>query len=115
MHNYLFAVLFLTSTLFANEAKIEAVEVHKHNNLYTFSVRILHKDSGWKHYVNRYEILDKSDKILATRTLWHPHEHEQPFTRSLANVDVKGNKIIYVRANDSVDGYSPKYKVVLRK
>jgi len=115
MHKILLGVFFLTITMFANEATIEAVQIHKQNGLYTFSVRILHKDSGWKHYVNRYEVLDADNNILATRTLWHPHEHEQPFTRSLSGVDVNNNTVVYIRANDSVDGYSKKFKAVLSK
>ena len=108
-------VLLLTCTiLWANEAVIEAVDVTKmKNDTYTFDVRILHKDSGWNHYVNRYEVLDEQHKVLATRTLWHPHEHEQPFTRSLSGVKLNGLAYVYVRANDSVDGYSKLFKVIV--
>jgi len=115
MYKLLFGLLVLSSSIFGNEATIQAVKVGKQNGLYTFSVRILHKDSGWEHYVNRYEVLDQKGKILATRTLWHPHEHEQPFTRSLSGVDVKNNTTVYIRANDSMDGYSQKFKVSLKK
>ena len=103
----------LFSTLLANEAVIEAVKVSKQNGGYTFGVRILHEDSGWDHYVNKYEVLNADKKVIATRTLWHPHEHEQPFTRSLAGVKTKDEKFVYVRANDSVNGYSKLYKVIL--
>ena len=102
------------STLLANEATIEAVKVSKQNGTYTFAVRIFHNDSGWKHYVNKYEVLNAEKKVIATRTLWHPHEHEQPFTRSLSGVDVKNSTTVYIRANDSVDGYSQKFKVDLK-
>ena len=106
-------VLLLSSTLFANKAIIEAVSVSGKNGVYSFAVRILHQDSGWKHYVNRFELLDKEGNILATRTLWHPHEHEQPFTRSLSGVKIKNLKTVYIRANDSVDGYSELYEISL--
>ena len=105
--------LLCMMSLLANEAVIQNVEVTKHNGSYTFAVKILHEDSGWKHYVNKYEILDADGHVLATRTLWHPHEHEQPFTRSLSGVDIIGQKEVFVRANDSVDGFSELYKVVL--
>ncbi len=107
-------VLFiLFSSIFANVATIKEVSVSGEKGIYSFAVKILHKDSGWKHYVNRYEILDKEGNILATRTLWHPHEHEQPFTRSLNGVKLSGIKKVWVRANDSVDGYSETYEITL--
>ena len=101
--------------LFANEAVIQEVKVKKDNGSYTFAVRIQHKDSGWEHYVNKYDILDVDGHVLATRTLWHPHEHEQPFTRSLGGLVLVEEKEVFVRANDSVDGFSKLYKVVLPK
>jgi len=109
---FLWLFLFLSS-LYANEAQVLDVKVSKANGTYSFAVKILHKDSGWKHYVNRYEILDKNGNILATRTLWHPHEHEQPFTRSLSGVRLENFKKVYIRANDSVDGYSELYEIIL--
>ena len=99
--------------MFANVASIEEVKVTGTKGVYSFAVKILHKDSGWKHYVNRYEVLDKDGNILATRTLWHPHEHEQPFTRSLSGVKLSGMKTVWIRANDSVDGYSEAYEITL--
>ena len=100
-------------TLFANEVTIEDVKVTKEDDTYRFSVRILHQDSGWEHYVNRYEVLDSDENILATRVLVHPHINEQPFTRSLTAVITKNVDVVYVRANDSVDGYSKLYEVRL--
>jgi len=98
---------------FANEAEILDVKVSKYDDTYTFSVKILHEDSGWEHYVNKYEVLDKDGNVIATRTLLHPHKNEQPFTRSLHGVHIKGMNIVYLRANDSVDGYSKLYEVRL--
>ena len=110
----LFTVIGLMAvTLFANEATIEDIKVTKQDETYRFSVRILHQDSGWEHYVNRYEVLDSDGNILATRVLVHPHINEQPFTRSLTAVIIKNVDVVYVRANDSVDGYSKLYEVRL--
>jgi len=113
MNKIVIACLLLTGSLFANEATVEDVHVTKHNGTYNFAVRILHRDSGWDHYVNRYEVVDKKGRVLATRVLVHPHEHEQPFTRSLGGVKIEGLKRVYVRAHDSVDGYSKLYEVTL--
>ena len=99
-------------SVYANEAIIEDIKVVKDQNIYNFSVRILHKDSGWEHYVNRYEVLNKKGHLLATRILVHPHVDEQPFTRSV-KVKIKGLKKVYIRAHDSIDGYSELYEVTL--
>jgi len=107
------AFLCLSAFSLANEATVEEVKVSKHNKTYTFAVKILHEDSGWKHYVDAYEILDKNGNILGKRVLYHPHENEQPFTRSLQNVKIENIKTVYVRAHDSVDGYSKLYEVTL--
>lgn len=109
----LLSLLLPLSVIFANVATVEDVKVTGGNGVYSFAVKILHKDSGWKHYVNRYEVLDKDGNVLATRTLWHPHEHEQPFTRSLSGVKLSGMKTVWIRANDSVDGYSEAYEITL--
>jgi len=105
--------VLLLSALIANEAIIENVEVQKGTDgSFSFQVRILHKDSGWEHYVDGYEVLDAEGDVLGTRKLWHPHEHEQPFTRGLSGVRIKGDTV-YIRAHDSVDGYSKSYRVKL--
>jgi len=103
----------LLRSMWANEAIVEEVKVTKDKGMYNFSVRILHEDSGWEHYVNRYEILNEKGHLLATRILVHPHENEQPFTRTLNGVVMKDLKKVYVRAHDSVDGYSKLYEVTL--
>lgn len=113
MSKGLMLFLSLTSLLLANEAEVQDVSVSKTNGGYTFAVKILHEDSGWKHYVDAYEILDKDGNILGKRVLWHPHENEQPFTRSLTNVKINNIQTVYVRAHDSVDGYSALYEVTL--
>jgi len=80
-----------------------------------FSVTLKHKDTGWEHYANRWEVLDLQGNILATRVLHHPHVNEQPFTRSLSNVKIpKGVQKVIIRAHDSVHEYSDKtYEVTL--
>ncbi len=107
--------MLLLSALIANEAVIEDVVFQcAEDGSYSFQVRILHEDSGWDHYVDSYEILDYKQNLLATRKLWHPHEHEQPFTRGISGVEVHHN-LVYVRAHDSVDGYSKLYRVQFKQ
>ncbi len=51
-------------------------------------------------------MLDPHGNILATRTLYHPHVTEQPFTRNLTGVRIPESvRTVVVRAHDSVHGY----------
>jgi hypothetical protein len=79
-----------------------------------FAVSVRHDDSGWDHYANRWEVLNPENRdIIATRVLHHPHEHEQPFTRSLNGVDIpEGLATVIVRAHDSVHGFGGKEQAV---
>ena len=76
---------------------------------YDFAVTIAHGDTGWKHYADRWDILDGDGKILGTRTLHHPHVNEKPFTRSLFGVKIPDHvREVTVRAGDSVHEYGGK-------
>ena len=76
---------------------------------YDFDVTLRHADTGWKHYANQWEVLAPDGSVLGTRTLYHPHVDEQPFTRSLSGVRIpKGMKSVFIRARDSVHGYGKK-------
>ena len=47
--------------------------------------------------------------VLGTRVLVHPHETEQPFTRSLGGVEIPETVAeVTLRAHDSVHGYGGK-------
>ena len=73
-----------------------------------FHVTVQHADDGWDHYANRWEILDSDGKRIALRELAHPHDHEQPFTRSGTITISEGTHTVTVRAHDSVHEYGGK-------
>jgi len=52
------------------------------DGVYRFDVTLKHADAGWDHYANRWDVLDLDGNKLGERVLAHPHENEQPFTRS---------------------------------
>ena len=54
----------------------------------TFSVTLEHADEGWSHYADQWEVLSLDGNLLGKRVLHHPHENEQPFTRSLSGVAI---------------------------
>ncbi len=104
----LFCLFFISSTLFANEVKIVKVKAScDENRSCRFDVTLKHKDTGWEHFANKWEVYTPNDKLIATRTLFHPHVKEQPFTRSLGNVKIpKGINKVLIKAHDNVHGYS---------
>lgn len=106
----LIILLFFVSPAFGEEADVIDVQVIKSGvRTYKFDVTISHKDTGWDHYANKWDILDDKKEILGTRILHHPHVDEQPFTRSLSGVEIPKNiKIVTIRAHDSVHEYGGK-------
>ncbi len=98
----------------AGEADVEAVSVRSGGkSQYGFSVTVRHADTGWKHYADKWEVLAPDGTVLGTRVLLHPHETEQPFTRSLSGVKVPdGISSVMVRAHDSVHGYGGRTKTL---
>ena len=49
---------------------------------WSVDVTIRHPDPGWDHYTNVWVVETLEGKELGRRVLFHPHEDEQPFTRS---------------------------------
>jgi hypothetical protein len=114
MNKLLIVSFFLTSVSFANEASVLKATVNCNNqNICSFNVTVKHKDTGWKHYANAYEILTMKREVIAKRILHHPHVNEQPFTRSISNVKVpKNTKSVIVRAHDLLHKYGGKEVIV---
>jgi len=93
---------------FANEVEVLDVKASKQpDKTWRFNVTLKHEDEGWEHYANEWQIIAPDNKILGTRTLYHPHVREQPFTRSLDGVKIPEEiKIVRVIAKDTVHGLS---------
>ncbi len=71
-----------------------------------FQVTLRHKDEGWEHYADRWEVLTPEGEVIATRVLRHPHVNEQPFTRTLAGVQLPPDlEALTIRAHDLVHEY----------
>ncbi len=91
----------------SGEADVISVTVAETGpRIYRFDVTVRHEDSGWEHYADLWEVLTPDGRVLATRKLLHPHENEQPFTRSLRGVPISSDIArVRVRAHDNVHGY----------
>ena len=80
---------------------------------WSFYVTVEHPDTGWDDYADGWSVFlpDESPVLTSpddqfTRLLLHPHENEQPFTRSQSGVIIPPDvATITVRAHDLIDGW----------
>lgn len=99
--------LSLATTVRADMPEILAATADRVGMGWRIDVTLKHPDTGWDHYADGWEILDKNGKRLGYRKLMHPHVEEQPFTRSLVNVMLPdGARTIFVRASCSKSGWA---------
>jgi len=104
------AMMLGASVALAGEADVvDAKAQAAGESLWNFDVTVRHDDTGWDHYADAYEVLTLDGKLLGRRVLLHPHETEQPFTRSLYGVKIPaGIEKVRIRAHDKVHGYGGK-------
>lgn len=98
---------FAASLDAAGEADVVAVEARPEGRgLWRFDVSVRHDGTGWEHFANRWDVLAPDGTVLTSRFLMHPHETEQPFTRSVHGVAVPtGIDRVTVRAHCTVHEY----------
>jgi hypothetical protein len=87
---------------------------------WTFHVTVQHPDTGWEDYADGWDVVLPDGTVIKpdqdspfTRLLLHPHENEQPFTRSQSGIVIPPEVTeVHVRAHDLVDGYGGRVVVV---
>ena len=87
---------------------------------WTFYVTVEHPDTGWEDYADGWDVVTMDGEVLEvnsadpfTRLLLHPHEGEQPFTRSQGGIVIPaGITQVRVRAHDIIDGFGGKEIIV---
>lgn len=91
----------------AAPADVIAVEITPEpGGTYRFDVTVRSDDTGWDKYADLWQVLTPEGALLGERELLHPHETEQPFTRSLPGVILPGEVTsVRLRARDSVEGW----------
>jgi hypothetical protein len=103
-----------TSASAGADADVEFVRaVEAADGTWTFAVTVRHPDTGWEDYADGWDAVTLQGVVIKrrsedpfTRLLLHPHETEQPFTRSQAGLVIpEGVTQVIVRAHDIVDGY----------
>ncbi len=101
------ALLTLATAAAADPPVIEDVMARQIDGLWRFSVTLSHPDTGWDHYADGWRVLDMQGRQLGIRVLAHPHETEQPFTRSLSGVpNPVGATQVQIQARCLVDGWN---------
>lgn len=115
-HLILLYSLMLNSVAAHAAGNADVLNVRTNNTApetWTFSVTVQHPDTGWKDYANGWDVVLPDGTVVKpvadeafTRTLWHPHINEQPFTRSQGGVHIPADiKRVTVRAHDIKDGW----------
>src|SRR5690554_5652564 len=101
------AILASLTQVFAGEADVVSVDAKPQGGgLWRFSVTVLHANEGWDHYADRWSVVGPDGAVYGERVLLHPHENEQPFTRSMPDIRIPDNiATVLVRAHDSVHEY----------
>lgn len=107
-----------TGTPNADVTFVRAVKAD--DGTWTFHVTVSHPDTGWEDYADGWDVLTPDGAVLKpdpgsrfTRLLTHPHETEQPFTRSQSRIAIPdGVMQVTVRAHDLVDGFGGREVVV---
>jgi hypothetical protein len=86
---------------------IQVHAVQQQEDLWRFDVTVRHNDEGWDHYAVVWQVVNPSDgSLLGERVLAHPHDHEQPFTRSQSNIEIPRDvTLVEVRAKCNVHGF----------
>lgn len=87
-------------------AHVVAASVEWSGATATVSATVRSADTGWEKYADRWEVRAPDGAVLGERVLTHPHETEQPFTRSLAGVELPADvPQVTIAAHDSVAGW----------
>ena len=90
----------------ADPAEILAATVQRPGGNTAFSVTLAHPDTGWGHFADAWRVELADGTVLGERVLVHPHEAEQPFTRSLSGVAIpEGVGQVFIRSRCLVDGW----------
>lgn len=87
---------------------------------WTFHVTVRHPDNGWDDYADGWNVLLPDGTIIRpdlgspfTRILLHPHDNEQPFTRSQSGIEIPADvSQVTVQAHDLVHGYGGQEVIV---
>lgn len=95
-----------TDTATEGCADVVGVTIEPGTAGFTVSATVASADTGWEKYADLWEVRAPDGSVLGERVLAHPHETEQPFTRSVSGVAIPLEIAeVVVAARDSVLGF----------
>jgi len=98
----------VAETVAAAEGCADVVDaaVERSGDRFVVTATIRSADTGWDRYADAWEVRTTDGDVLGTRVLAHPHVDEQPFTRSLTDVEIPATvTTVEIAARDSVVGF----------
>lgn len=104
-----------------DEANVTFVKATQSDSgTWRFDVTVRHNDAGWDHYADGWDAVLPDGTVLKTnpddeftRVLLHPHENEQPFTRSQAGLEIPEDVTdVTVRAHCNVHEFGGRDVIV---
>lgn len=99
-------VMGISGSVSAGDVDVVKTRFELRSSSWYVSTTLKHGDTGWSHYADAWRVVNEKGEVLGERTLHHPHENEQPFTRSLGNIMIpRAVSIVYVEAHDKVHGW----------
>lgn len=85
---------------------IGAKVVYLGQDRYQFEANIVHRDDTWQHFVDRWEVIGKGGKVIATDYFYYPRIGENIVWHVLRGIRVApGTTYVIYRLHDSKDGY----------
>ncbi len=95
----------------------DVLATQKSDGSWCIATSVEHNDQGWDHYADGWQVIDLDGNEMAFRLLGHPHDNEQPFTRSQCNINIPSEiSQVIVRAKCNKHGYGGKpFEVNLSK
>ena len=108
--------VLVAGSALAGESDVLNARAEQKGGSWTFWVTVQHGDTGWDHYADAWRVVGPDGTVYGTRTLYHPHVEEMPFTRSLSGVVIPaGVASVTIEARDSVHGWGGATKAVQLK
>jgi hypothetical protein len=100
-------LVLASATTHAGEADVVAAKFGKAaDGTYRFDVTVRHADAGWEHYADTWQVIGADGTVYGERVLAHPHDNEQPFTRSQSGIAIPETvRTVSIRAHDKVHGW----------
>jgi hypothetical protein len=99
----------MAMTAMAGNVEVVNVTFSKHGDTWDVETTLRHADTGWEHYADAWRVVTRDGRVLGTRTLYHPHVDEQPFTRGLRGISIPTDiTVVFVEAHDKVHGWGPR-------